>query len=198
MLISVFQGNNAGQEISYTRFKDLVSERAIQRVVVEGEKLTITPLSGTPADGGLFGGSTGYTTYVPTFGDPDLLPLLRENGVELISQPSDQPTLFGIVVSVLPYLFLLWIFFALFRNIRGQGNSIFKVGENKAKLYDENQTKTTFADVAGLEASKEDVMEIVDFLKDRLVIQLHITVLLLIGHVCMNTAEFTSRYCGRQ
>ncbi len=165
MLINVFQGNNAGQEISYTRFKQLVADGSIQRVVVEGEKLTITPLGGTPADGGLLG-SNAYTTYVPTFGDPDLLPLLRDNGVELITEPSDQPTMLGIVISILPYIFLLWIFFALFRNIRGQSNSIFKIGENKAKLYDENQTKTTFADVAGLEGAKEEVMEIVDFLKD--------------------------------
>ena len=78
----------------------------------------------------------------------------------MITQPSDQPTLFGIVVGVLPYIFLLWIFFALFRNMRGQGNSIFKVGENKAKLYDENQTKVTFADVAGLDG-------LVELLEDR-------------------------------
>jgi len=165
MLINVFQTSNAGQEISYTRFQQMVADGGIQRVVVEGEKLTITPLGGTIADGGLLGGNA-YITYVPAFGDPDLLPLLRENGVEVITQPSDQPTLFGIVLGILPYIFLVWIFFALFRNMRGQGNSIFKVGENKAKLYDENQTKITFADVAGLEGPKQEVMEIVDFLKD--------------------------------
>ena len=165
MLINVFQSSTSGREISYTRFQQMVSDGAIQRVVVQGEKLTITPLGGTPADAGLLG-SNVYITYVPAFGDTDLLALLRDNGVELVTQPSDQPTLFGIVVGLLPYLFLLWIFFSFFRNMRGQGNSIFKVGENKAKLYDENQTKTTFADVAGLEGPKEEVMEIVDFLKD--------------------------------
>ena len=164
-LISVFKGNNAGQEISYTRFKQMVGDGAIQRVVVEGEKLTITPTSGTLTDGSLLG-SNAYVTYVPNFGDPDLLSLLRDNGVDLVTQPSDQPSLFGIVLSVLPYVFLLWIFFALFKNIRGQGSSIFKVGENKAKLYDESKTRTTFADVAGLDGPKEEVMEIVEFLKD--------------------------------
>jgi cell division protease FtsH len=164
-LINVFKGNNAAQEISYTRFKQLVSEGSVQRVVVQGEELTVTPLGGTSADNGLLGRS-GYVTYVPTFGDPELLSFLRDNNVEVVTTPSDQPSFFGIVLSILPYVFLLWIFFALFKNIRGQGNSIFKVGENKAKLYDESKTRTTFADVAGLDGPKEEVMEIVEFLKD--------------------------------
>jgi len=165
MLINVFQGNGSGQDISYTRFKQLVSNGSIQRVVVQGERLTVTPVSGVSTDSGLLG-RNNFVTYVPSFGDPGLLDLLRDNNVEVVTQPSDQPSFFGILISILPYVFLLWIFFSLFRNIRGQGRSIFQVGENKAKLYDETKTKTTFADVAGLEESKEEVMEIVDFLKD--------------------------------
>jgi cell division protease FtsH len=164
-LINFFQGGGRGQDISYTRFKNLVEEGGVQRVVIQGEQLTVTPLGTTGTSTGLGGGGQ-FITYVPPFGDPELLPMLRDNGVEVITQPSDQPSFFGLLISILPYVFLVWIFFALFRNIRGQGRNIFQVGENKAKLYDQKQEKTTFADVAGLEGSKEEVMEIVDFLKD--------------------------------
>ncbi len=164
MLINLFQGAGSGQEISYTRFKDLVAEGQIRSVTIQGDRVTAAPTTAQPSTG--LGARTGFTTYVPRFGDTELLPLLRENNVEIITRPSDQPSFLGIMLSLLPYVFLVWIFFSLFRNIRGQGKGIFQVGENKAKLYDESKERTTFADVAGLDGVKEEVMEIVDFLKD--------------------------------
>ncbi|TFH04862.1 MAG: ATP-dependent metallopeptidase FtsH/Yme1/Tma family protein, partial [Spirochaetales bacterium] len=163
MLLDLFQGGTNGQEISYTRFKQLVEQGEIQQVRIQGDRLIGASASATPQG---LGGSGGYTTYVPIFGDLTLMPLLEASGVDIVTEPSDRPTLLGIMLSVLPYLFLLWIFFTMFRNIRGQGKSIFQVGENKAKLYDEKAERTTFADVEGLEGAKEEVMEIVDFLKD--------------------------------
>lgn len=164
MALNLFNRGNAGTEISYTRFKQMVSDGAIQQVIIQGDQIIGGPYSSSGP--GLGSRSTQMTTYVPTFGDPELLPLLRANGVEVVTKPADQPGFFSILVSLLPYVFLIWIFFLLFRNLRGQGKSIFQVGENKAKLYDEKQEKTTFADVAGLEGPKEEVMEIVEYLKD--------------------------------
>ncbi len=164
MLINVFQTGARGEEISYTRFRQLVEQRQVRSVTIQGDRITGTAAD-QPVPTGI-GGRTGYITYVPRFGDPELLPLLRENNVEIVTRPADQPGFFAILISILPYIFLVWIFFALFRNIRGQGRGIFQVGENKAKLYDQTKEKTTFADVAGLEGAKEEVMEIVDFLKD--------------------------------
>ena len=164
MLVNLFQSSGNGQEISYTRFRQLVEQGQIRSVTLQGDRITAASLTDQPTTG--LGGRSGFTTYVPRFGDPELLSLLRENNVEVITRPSDQPSFLGIVLSIVPYLFLMYIFFALFRNIRGQGKGIFQVGENKAKLYDESKERTTFADVAGLEGAKEEVMEIVDFLKD--------------------------------
>jgi cell division protease FtsH len=164
MLINLFQGNRSGQEISYTQFKALVEDGQIRTVTIQADRITGAAPSAQASSG--LGGANTYTTYIPIFGDPELLPLLSANNVEINTRPADQPTFFGILIGVLPYVFLLWIFFAMFRNMRGQGRGIFQVGENKAKLYDQTKEKTTFDDVAGLEGAKEEVMEIVDFLKD--------------------------------
>jgi cell division protease FtsH len=161
-IINLIQGGRGGQEISYTQFKRLLETGAIQRVVIQDRQMTGI---GSATDS-ITGGSGTLRTYIPSFGDPALMPLLEDNNVEIITESADQPSIFGIIISILPYVVLLWLFFAMFRNIRGQGRSIFQVGENKAKLYDQTKEKTTFADVAGLEGAKEEVMEIVDFLKD--------------------------------
>ena len=165
MLINLFQGTGAGEQITYSRFQELVRSRQISSVVMQGERITAVPASARDATPG-FGRTPTYVTYVPIVGDPELLTLLTESGVEIATRPADQPSLLGILIGIVPYVFLIWIFFSLFRNIRGQSRGIFDVGANKAKLYDEKQERTTFADVAGLEGAKEEVMEIVDFLKN--------------------------------
>jgi cell division protease FtsH len=162
-LINLFQGSG-GQAITYNRFKQLIEQGQITAITVRDEQINGTVGSGQQTTFGTAGGT--YTTYLPPWGDPELPQLLSDNNVSIQVQPPNQPSFLGIILSLLPYLILLWIFFALFRNMRGQGRGIFQVGENKAKLYDQTKEKTTFADVAGLDGPKEEVMEIVDFLRD--------------------------------
>jgi cell division protease FtsH len=162
-LINLFSSAGAGTQISYTQFKALVADGSIQRVVIQGDELTGY---GTRTDA-ITGRVEGVRTYFPYYlGDPEFMELIEANNIDMQVEPADQPSFFSILLSILPYIILLWLFFIMFRNIRGQGRSIFQVGENKAKLYDQTKEKTTFADVAGLEGAKEEVMEIVDFLKD--------------------------------
>ena len=162
-LINLFSGASAGTVVSYSQFKALVADGSIQRVVMVGPQMTGY---GSRSDA-ITGRAEGVRTYYPYYiGDSEFWQLLEDNNVDIQVEPDDQPSFFSILLSILPYIILLWLFFIMFRNIRGQGRSIFQVGENKAKLYDQTKEKTTFADVAGLEGAKEEVMEIVDFLKD--------------------------------
>ncbi|MFP4378479.1 MAG: ATP-dependent zinc metalloprotease FtsH [Spirochaetales bacterium] len=162
-LINLFQGGS-GQTITYTRFKQLIAEGQISTVIVENARITGT--EGNAGQQSTFGSAAAYTAYLPPWQDDEWTALLQDNNVTVSVEPPNQPSFLAILIQVLPFVFLVWIFFSLFRNMRGQGRGIFQVGENKAKLYEQTKEKTTFDDVAGLEGAKEEVMEIVDFLRD--------------------------------
>ncbi len=166
ILIMLFSSGIGENTISYTDFKSLVTEGRVRAVVMTGTR--IEARTGTSAGQSTLGGvgTTAVVTYVPVFGDDDLLPLLNENGVEIHTRPADSMSFLGVLVSFLPYVLLIWIGFMVFRNLRSQGRDVFSVGKNKAKLYNVTKERTTFADVAGLKSAKEEILEIVDFLKN--------------------------------
>jgi cell division protease FtsH len=149
--------------ISYTQFKDLVRSGNVDRV--EMEKDTIkgtlnnqTDVSGTPI--------VQFITYIPATGDNDLLSLLEQNNVTLITQSANRQGFWEIFANMLPLLLFAWLGLFMWRSMRSKGQNLFSVGENKAKLFDKSKVKTTFADVAGLESAKEEIKDIVDYLKD--------------------------------
>ena len=110
-----------------------------------------------------------YTTTLLPVPDPALVPLLAARGVQMTAEnqaPSLWLTVGGLLISVLPMLFLLGLFYFGIRAARGQQQGIFGFGQSKAKLYTEERPSTTFADVAGVEAAKSELSEEVDFLRD--------------------------------
>ena len=154
-----------GTEISYTRFLSEIDRGNVREVSISGYRIDATldrPVDDTPM---LADGSTVYT-YVPSFGDAEVMEKLREQNVTVYTRPAQEPvSFFTLLMNILPLLILVWIGFALFRNMRSQGKNIFSVGQNKAKLYEKTEKeKTTFKDVAGLHGAKEEIMEVVDFL----------------------------------
>jgi cell division protease FtsH len=109
----------------------------------------------------------GFTTYAPA--DPGLVGRLIDKGVRITASPVDEnvPSLFGVLVSWFPMLLLIgvWIFFM--RQMQGGGRGgAFSFGKSKAKILDESNNTVTFADVAGCDEAKEEVSEIVEFLRD--------------------------------
>ncbi|MFP4068237.1 MAG: ATP-dependent zinc metalloprotease FtsH [Spirochaetaceae bacterium] len=168
LLTTVFTNQGTQPSVSYTEFRRQVEAGNVREVVISGDRVEGEFSQSVQTDAGETipeGGS--FVTYVPSFGDPDVMDLLRENDVVIYTQPAREDISFlGVLFNLLPLLLLVWIGFSLYRSMKSQGRGIFNVGQNKAKLYDKTEhTKTTFDDVAGLQSAKTEVMEIVDYLK---------------------------------
>jgi cell division protease FtsH len=113
-------------------------------------------------------GRTNYTVYTPGIQDPWMVGDLMKYGVTVEAKPEEEPSLLmNIFVSWFPMLLLIgvWIFFM--RQMQGGGRGgAFSFGKSRARMLDENQNQVTFADVAGVDEAKEEVGELVDFLRD--------------------------------
>lgn len=159
VLMTVFnQFNNrqvATGAVEYSQFIEEVKAGRISKVVMEGRTLKATTTEGKR-----------ITSYAP----PDLWLVsdLLKNGVKIEARPEEEPSfLMNIFVSWFPMLLLIgvWVFFM--RQMQGGGKGgAFSFGKSKARMTDEAQNTITFADVAGCDEAKEEVQEIVDFLRD--------------------------------
>ncbi|MCK9513171.1 MAG: ATP-dependent zinc metalloprotease FtsH [Pigmentiphaga sp.] len=141
--------------VTYTQFMQDAREGRISSVDIQGDVLHVRPQNGRP-----------YTITSP--GDIWMVSDLLESGVQVSGKQREEPSLLmSIFVSWFPMLLLIgvWIFFM--RQMQGGGRGgAFNFGKSKARLLDENSNTVTFADVAGCDEAKEDVQELVDFLRD--------------------------------
>ncbi|MHB1590843.1 MAG: ATP-dependent zinc metalloprotease FtsH [Sulfuricella sp.] len=155
MVFNHFGTRQAAQApLEYSQFLDEVKQGNISKVTIEGRVV-----KGVKADGKRF------TTYAPS--DPWMVSDLLKSGVVVEAKPDEEPSfLMNLFVSWFPMLLLIgvWIFFM--RQMQGGGKGgAFSFGKSKARMLDET-TNTTFADVAGCDEAKEEVSEMVDFLRD--------------------------------
>lgn len=144
----------AAEQTSYTQFMADAKAGRISRVDVQGRKLTVTPTDG-PA----------YSITSP--GDLWMVDDLRKNGVQVYGKAEEEPSfLQTLFVSWFPMLLLIgvWIFFM--RQMQGGKGGAFSFGKSKARMLDDTANKVRFNDVAGCDEAKQDVQEVVDFLKD--------------------------------
>jgi len=159
VLMTVFNQFNTRQAaqapIPYSQFVDEVKARRIQSVTIDGRMLKATTTEGKRV-----------TSYSP--GDIWLINDLLKYGVKVEAKPEEEPSLLmNIFVSWFPMLLLIgvWVFFM--RQMQGGGRGgAFSFGKSRARMLDESNNNVTFADVAGCDEAKEDVAELVDFLKD--------------------------------
>jgi cell division protease FtsH len=161
VLMTVFnQFNTRPQQamqtkLDYSQFLEEVKQGHITKVTIEGRTL-----KATTADG------NHITSYAPT--DLWMVSDLLKNGVKIEAKPEEEPSfLMNIFVSWFPMILLIgvWIFFM--RQMQGGGKGgAFSFGKSRARMLDENKEHFTFADVAGCDEAKEEVSELVDFLRD--------------------------------
>src|SRR5688572_14351798 len=132
----------------------------VERGNVKSVRITDLDVTGELASGG-----ERFKTVVPRE-YPELVRTLRDNGVQITVQEPNQSPWLAALVSWAPFLFLIgfWIFFM--RQMQSGGNKALSFGKSRARLLTAHQKKVTFKDVAGVEEAKEELQEIIDFLKE--------------------------------
>lgn len=145
---------SGSEELAFSDFMNQAENKQISEVKIEGASIY-----GTASDGRKF------YTYAPY--DPSMVETLRKSGAKVTAKPEDTSsnTFWGIVISWFPMILLVgvWVFFM--KQANSGNNKAMSFGKSRAKLI-ENTKKITFADVAGVDESKQDLEEIIDFLKD--------------------------------
>ncbi len=162
VLMSVFQsfgpGESNGRAVDYTTFVQEVGQGQIQDAQFNNSEITFTRR----------GGGSKYVTYMPVY-DQKLLDDLINQNVKVQGTPPEEQSLLGtIFISWFPMILLIgvWIFFMRQMQGGGGGKGAMSFGKSKARMMSEEQIKTLFADVAGCDEAKEDVKELVDYLRD--------------------------------
>ena len=141
-------------DFNFTRFLNEVERGSVKSVTIADSEIT----------GELTTGET-FKTYLP-MEYPDLLTLLRDKNIEVVGEPATQSPWISALVGWAPFLFLIgfWIFFM--RQMQSGGNKALSFGKSRARLLTAHQKKISFKDVAGVDEAKEELHEIIDFLKE--------------------------------
>ena len=163
VLVLVFSGFDQSSEpdnLNYSEFVTAVSENQVASVEIDGEQITGEKKNGS-----------AFETIRPAVSDDQLMPMLRENQVEVQgTAPKRQSVLMQLLIASFPILLIIGLFLFFMRNMQGgaggKGGGPMSFGKSKAKMLTEDQISVNFEDVAGCEEAKEEVVEVVDFLRD--------------------------------
>jgi cell division protease FtsH len=157
MVASLFSGGSSstGANIDYSEFRTKVEEGSVRRVVIGDTRIT----------GEYTNGEAFQTNPIR---DPDLTKMLNERGVRYDGRAPEQTSLLlFFLIQILPFLLIIGVGFFIFRQVqKSNGGGAMGFGKSKAKLLTERQGRVTFDDVAGIEEAREELQEIVEFLKD--------------------------------
>jgi len=154
LLFGIFSQSQTGRkELNFSEFLARVEQGEVAEVELRGSAITGKLKDGTP-----------FQTYAAE--DPELVPSLRKQGVVISAKPVEQTPWWSLVLNWLPMLLFIgvWVFFM--RQMQGGGAKALSFGKARARLLTEKQNRVTFADVAGVDEAKEELQEIIEFLKD--------------------------------
>jgi cell division protease FtsH len=155
MLYNLFsQQQTAESNLSYTEFLAMVESERVEQVVIQGQEILVTDVN-----------KNRFKVFAPE--DSDLIGTLRRKGVSISAKPpSESPWYMSVLVSWFPMLILIgvWVFFM--RQMQSGGGKALSFGKSRARLMSDQQEKVTFEDVAGIDEAKDELGEIVEFLRD--------------------------------
>ncbi|MCO6440659.1 MAG: ATP-dependent zinc metalloprotease FtsH [Nitrococcus mobilis] len=162
VLMSVFSNfqdqTMTAPELAYSQFLDEVKQGKIEQVTIKGQTIRGRTVSGET-----------FNTYSPETDNEAMIGTLLDHGVQIrAEQPEGRSMLLQILISWFPFLLLIgvWIYFMRQMQGGGGGRGAMSFGKSRARMMSEEQIKVTFADVAGVEEAKQDVVELVEFLRD--------------------------------
>ncbi len=165
--LAIFQvmdtSRQVDEELSYTEFRQQLEDENISSVTftegrkLEGELKRSLQVDGTAVD--------RFHTLLPTEASQELLDSMETAGVEVSAEETGANWV-SYLISILPWILIIGLWFFFFRQMQAGGSRAFSFGKSRAKLLTGDTPQVTFADVAGAEEAKEDLKEIIEFLKD--------------------------------
>ena len=160
VVFSNFDNTTEPNTLNYSEFITQVNDDQIKTVNINGEEITGEKVNGSE-----------FTTIRPAVVDDELMPTLREHDVTIVAaEPERQSVMMQLLIASFPVLLIIGLFLFFMRNMQGgaggRAGGPMSFGKSKAKMLSEDQIKVNFSDVAGCEEAKEEVVEVVDFLRD--------------------------------
>nr|WP_217922514.1 ATP-dependent zinc metalloprotease FtsH [Miltoncostaea oceani] len=168
-VVSLIPDREERLAVPYTVFREQVIAGNVAEVTSKGDTIQGEFRKAVTYPSGSDSSDTTFGTERPAFGDDELLPLMIEKGVEVNATPVDEgrSLLTTLLFSFGPVILLVLLFVFLMRRAAGgAGGALTGLGKSKAKRYDASAQRVTFADVAGIDEAEEELVEIVDFLKN--------------------------------
>ena len=154
ILSSLFEPASSVKEFSYSQFLNEVEKNNVNSVTISGNTVT-----------GVLNDNQKFSTYLPD--DPELMTILRNKNINVEAKPPVELSWWmRILSSILPMVLIIGIWIFMMRQMQGGGNKVMSFGKSQAKLHGKESPKVTFADVAGIDEAKEELQEVIDFLKN--------------------------------